>query len=72
MLFLLYVCEAPTAADCMHLMPLPQFKALLAAAKATSSSLPPERLDDVFRAVQVSPGAVARCARAGSGRLLAG
>lgn len=60
MLFLLYTCEASTPIDHIQRMNLPQFKAMLHAAKVTSSSLPPEKLDEVFTAVQASPGALAR------------
>lgn len=60
MLFLLYTCEASTPVDHIHRLSLPRFKAMLQAAKVTSSSLPPERLDDIFTAVQASPGALAR------------
>lgn len=60
MLFLLYTCQASTPLDFIHRMSLPQFKAMLQAAKVTSSSLPPEKLDDVFTAVQASPGALQR------------
>uniref|UniRef100_A0A383WE37 Uncharacterized protein n=1 Tax=Tetradesmus obliquus TaxID=3088 RepID=A0A383WE37_TETOB len=60
MLFLLYTCEASTPVDAIHRMTLPQFKAMLHAAKVTSSSLPPEKLDELFTAVQASKGAVSR------------
>jgi hypothetical protein len=60
MVFLLYTCEASTPVDAIHRMSLPQFKAMLHAAKVTSSSLPPEKLDEVFTAVQASKGAASR------------
>ncbi|KAF6247868.1 hypothetical protein COO60DRAFT_1707360 [Scenedesmus sp. NREL 46B-D3] len=60
MLFLLYTCEASTPIDAIHRMSLPQFKAMLHAAKVTSSSLPPEKLDEIFTSVQASRGAVSR------------
>jgi hypothetical protein len=60
MVFLLYTCEASTPIDAIHRMSLSQFKAMLHAAKVTSSSLPPEKLDEVFTAVQASKGAASR------------
>lgn len=60
MLFLLYACEASTPIDHIHRMSLPQFKAMLHAAKVTSSSLPPEKLDELFTTVQASSGAHSR------------
>eukprot|EP00775_Hariotina_reticulata_P001474 gene1474-1816_t len=60
MLFLLYTCEAAAAIESIHRMTLPQFKALLQAAKVTSSSLPPDKLDQLFSSVQTSPGGLHR------------
>eukprot|EP00879_Flechtneria_rotunda_P027528 GHRR01029494.1.p1 GENE.GHRR01029494.1~~GHRR01029494.1.p1 ORF type:complete len:381 (+),score=140.39 GHRR01029494.1:430-1572(+) len=60
MLFLLYTCEASTPIDAIHRMTLPQFKAMLQAAKVTSNTLPPDKLDELLAAVQNSQGALTR------------
>lgn len=61
MLFLLYASEASSLVDTTTRMGLPQFKALLQAAKVTNSSVPPEKVDELYMALQASPGATARC-----------
>lgn len=60
MLFLLHASESSGPVDTATRMGLPQFKALLQAAKVTSSSVPVERVDELYMAVQASPGALAR------------
>lgn len=61
MLFLLYASDASSPVDTTTRMGLPQFKALLQAAKVTNSSVPPEKIDELYMALQASPGATARC-----------
>jgi hypothetical protein len=60
MLFLLYTCEAAAPIESIHWMTLQQFKALLQAAKVTSSFLPPDKLDQLFSSVQTSAGGLKR------------
>jgi hypothetical protein len=62
MLFLLHSSEGPSPMDTAMRMGLQQFKALLTAAKVTGSSVPPEKIDELFMSLQASPGALARCA----------
>jgi len=62
MLFLLYATEPSSPIDTSTRMGLPQFKAMLQAAKVLSSSVPPERVDELYMTLQASPGALARCA----------
>jgi hypothetical protein len=64
MLFLLYASEASGLVDTTTRMGLPQFKALLQAAKVTNSSVSPEKVDELYMALQASPGATARCVSA--------
>lgn len=62
MLFLLHASEGPSSMDTAMRMGLQQFKTLLTAAKVTSSSVPTEKMDELFLSLQSSPGALARCA----------
>lgn len=62
MLFLLHASEGPSPMDTAIRMGLQQFKTLMTAAKVTSSSVPPEKMDELFMSLQASPGALARCA----------
>lgn len=64
MLFLLGASEASSPVDTTTRMGLQQFKTMLQTAKVTSSSVPPERVDELYMALQAAPGALARCAHA--------
>lgn len=64
MLFLLGASEASSPVDTTTRMGLQQFKTMLQTAKVTSSSVPPERVDELYMALQAAPGALARCAQA--------
>lgn len=60
MLFLLHASEGTSPVDTSTRMGLQQFKALLQAAKVTSSSVPPEKVDELYMSLQASSGALAR------------
>lgn len=60
MLFLLCASETASPMDTTTRMGLQQFKTMLQTAKVTSSSVPAERVDELYAALQASPGAAAR------------
>lgn len=60
MIFLLYASDSSGPVDAAARMGLQQFKSMLQAAKVTSSSVPPEKVDEVYTMLQTSPGALSR------------
>jgi hypothetical protein len=60
MIFLLYASDSSGPVDAAARMGLQQFKSMLQAAKVTSTSVPPEKVDEVYTMLQTSPGALSR------------
>jgi hypothetical protein len=65
MLFLLYASDSSGPVDAAARMGLQQFKSMLQAAKVTSSSVPPEKVDALYTMLQTSASALSRSVQSG-------